>query len=466
MKLQLENVWTKVLESSELELAWLDHYLSFEDKSRFFMRRKYGRGDGLLHLFDHRRGAFPSGLAEKVDIAAAEEGYAVTLDNVRVDPCPPSGGPQSLASHIALRSPGLRDYQCIAVERALARTRGILHLPTGAGKTRIACALVQNATCHWLFLVHRQDLLRQTQRMYHEVTGNEAGHVGEGELCPDTNRRFTVATFQTLAAGLRAKDKRVEHLLADVEGLICDEAHVCAASTFWRVAMKTRRAFYRIGLSGTPLARGDRRGIYTVGALGPVIYHLKPEALIQQGVLARPTIRVRTLVQSCKASSWQAVYTALVERSSARNALVIEMTQRARKPALVFVSRVAHGHALARWLNASGIKAEFQWGASSSSSREAAIKRLRFGDIDVVVCSIIWQEGVDIPEVEAVINAAGGRSTIAAIQRIGRGMRTDEGRKGTFEVWEIYDKDGGFLERHSKERVRAYRKEGHAVQIT
>jgi superfamily II DNA or RNA helicase len=59
--------------------------------------------------------------------------------------------------------------------------------------------------------------------------------------------------------------------------------------------------------------------------------------------------------------------------------------------------------------------------------------------------------------------ASAGKSVIASLQKIGRGMRVSEG-KTTFEVWDFLDEDGSVLERHSARRAATYQSEGYHVQ--
>ena len=94
--------------------------------------------------------------------------------------------------------------------------------------------------------------------------------------------------------------------------------------------------------------------------------------------------------------------------------------------------------------------------------RQAVARRLRRGDTQVVIASVIWQEGIDLPEVRSVVNAAGGRSVIAALQRLGRGMRVAAG-KNEVELWDFRDSGHRWLSRHTKERLAAYLSEGFEV---
>jgi len=250
------------------------------------------------------------------------------------------------------------------------------------------------------------------------------------------------------------------------EGLGVSNCHVLPADSFWRVAMKASSAYFRIGMSGTPLARGDKRSLLAVAATGPVIFRLKPDVLIERGVIARPRIRMLPCMQASGFTpTWNDAYRDLVVNSVPRNRLVVEATRRAAKPALVFVKEVDHGRLLAVALNKAGVRTEFVFGADDTDERRAATARLERGELDALIASVVFQQGVDIPSLASVIVAAGGKSTIASLQRIGRGMRTDGGKKAEFEVYDILDRGNKWLEKHAKARQRAFLKEGHEVVV-
>jgi superfamily II DNA or RNA helicase len=115
-------------------------------------------------------------------------------------------------------------------------------------------------------------------------------------------------------------------------------------------------------------------------------------------------------------------------------------------------------------LRDTGINVELVDGKHATGARKTYIEALERGDLDVLICTVIFQEGVDIPDLQSVIIATGGASSIAAIQRMGRGMRKVAG-KTTFEVWDIMDTGDKWLEKHSRERGRAYLDEGHEVRV-
>ena len=454
MKLGIGNISTTVVDSTEQERTWLRTFLTFGDSGSWFRSRR--GGDGRLHLFNEFRSTFPTGCLDLVLKGLEQDGGKPDLVDQRSAPCAPD--PNADLGW-------LRDYQKAAVDAVLARGRGILRCPTGSGKTEIAIGLVKSLPCRWLFLVHRTTLLSQTVERYKLRTGEEAGAIGDGEW--REGARFTVGTFQTVHAALRSEDpatrKRALSLLSNTEGLIIDECHVLPAGSFWRLAQRTSRAYWRIGMSGTPLDRTDRRSVLAIASLGPIVYSIPAQVLVDAGVLAKPEIRIALVQHTTRAGSWPVAYNEAIVGGDVRNGMVVEAARRAAKPTLLFVSKIEHGRILSRLLDRAHINNEFVWGATGTESREASVRRLTRGDVDVVVCSVVFQEGLDVPSLRSVVVATGGKSIIATLQRIGRGMRTTSD-KSTFEVWDFNDKGNKWLERHSRQRLRAYKREGYAVE--
>jgi superfamily II DNA or RNA helicase len=329
-----------------------------------------------------------------------------------------------------------------------------------SGKTEIFAALARLLRIKWLFVVHRGTLVHQAAERFELRTGEKAGVIGEGTWSVE---RVTCATFQTLSARYKSGDPDCLDLLDSAQALMVDEGHTLPANSFWQIAMKTRQAYYRYAMSGTPLARGDKKSILTIAATGKTIYRIKPDVLIAAGVLAKPKIRLIPVVQTSDKPTWQGVYGECIVRSNKRNKAIVYATQRAAKPCMVFVKEITHGKQLKQMLAEAGMKSEFVWGTDSNERRMAAVTRLVRTDIDVLICSTIFNEGVDIPALASVVIASGGKSLIAAIQRVGRGMRTDGGRKTEFEVWDIADRGNKWLDRHTRWRFRAYAGEGYEV---
>ena len=273
------------------------------------------------------------------------------------------------------------------------------------------------------------------------------------------------------------------------DGVVVHNCHHLPADTFWQVAMACPNAYWRYGYSATPFDRGDRKSLLAVAAIGPGIYRIEQKTLVDLGVIAKARVELvkvqmpRAEVNGMDWSGYADAYDALVALGS-RNRVVMAEARKAKKPALVFVSRVEHGKLIAEALTRAGTPAEFMWGEKATPEREAAVRRLEHGDTDVIVANVVFQAGINIPTLATVINAAGGKSHIAALQQAGRGSRRLDragnvvkdaftvvdlldvgcGCRRTVDKRGVYDhKPCQWLHAHARSRRRAYLGEGYEV---
>lgn len=458
MRIEIGTSWCKASELNTKEFRWLKDYLAFPVEGAWFSKAyKKGFWDGCIHLFREKTGLFPVGLYRLVKKGAKNEGFLIEARTQRVAPC-------VLDQSVDIS--WLRPYQRTAYNHAMRYENGLLWMATGSGKTEILAALVASLPTRWLFVVHRKGLMHDAAARIEKRTGIVCGKIGDGLW--ELDHRVTVSTFQTLSKALklkdRAKQKEVKTFMAQQGGLICDEAHTTGADTFFKVAMAAKNAYWRLGLSGTPLARGDKKSIFTVACLGPVIWRLRADTLIDAGYLARPLIRMIEVEQYSDKPTWQGVYGDLIVKSKERNRIVCKMAIAAEKPCLLFVKQVSHGREITKSLQRCGLNAAFVWGEKGTMQRQEAVKALERADLDVLVCSVIFQEGVDIPSLRSVVMAAGGKSVIATLQKIGRGMRKAKG-KTHFEVWDILDRGSDWTAKQARKRKSTYEKEHYEVKI-
>ena len=90
------------------------------------------------------------------------------------------------------------------------------------------------------------------------------------------------------------------------------------------------------------------------------------------------------------------------------------------------------------------------------------VEDFRSGKYQVLIASPVLDEGIDLPEIEALVILSGGKSLIKIIQRLGRALRPKPGENEVFVV-DFYDKHHPWLTSHSKKRYGEYTEEGHTV---
>jgi superfamily II DNA or RNA helicase len=475
MIVQLGNVRVQVVAATAEEEDWLTAYLGVPDEKAKY---RTGNAPASRPLYSRRSRTFPAGLLGMVRDDGKLAGFTVQVRDMRARPCAPD-------PRVDLT--WLTDFQQDAVEHGFAKQRGVFHCGTGAGKTEIMVALGAVLPCEQVVFVHRVSLLKEIGERFERRTGERAGSVGGGVV---NLQRFTVAMFQTVHRAVGAKDAKILGWLARCGVMHVDEGHTLPSATFWQVTVACSNAFFRYAYSATPFARADHRGMLVVAATGPVLYRVRMSELVDQGIVARGSVRLVRYTHRGKGlrggQLYADAYAANIVANPARNTLVVETVRRAPKPLLLFVRVLEHGKLLAAELNAAGVSSEFLWGAHNVAKREAAVHRLEHGDIEVIVANVIFQEGVNIPSLRTVVSAAGGKSEIAALQNAGRGSRRRD-REGAvskeeFVVYDIADTPCAhcglvgtegelvfrhrvcqWFARHTRARHASYLAEGYAV---
>jgi superfamily II DNA or RNA helicase len=347
-------------------------------------------------------------------------------------------------------------------------------------------ALAKAIPVKWLMVAPEKDLLHNLADRWEKRTGQKAGRIGDSMW--EEADRVNVATFQTLSKAMENNDPRFHALVNDVGGFIVDEVHQAPSDSYFKVCMAIPNAYWRLGFSGTPLSRGDSKSPFAIGATGEVICKLSPQFLIERGFISRPEITMVRVPQGApSAKTYQGAYKERIVRSRVRNNVILECVAQAQKPCLIFVQYTNHGKELKELLSKKHpeLRVQYIHGTHSTKQRDQVIDSLKWGDVDVLIASKILQTGTDIPDLRSLVVATAGASNIAALQRLGRGMRVlrdSDGKviKNSVEVYDIYDVDEKavnphtgrkratkmkWFEKHAEERLAWYRCEGNPVTI-
>ena len=330
----------------------------------------------------------------------------------------------------------------LAREREQGRNRNLLVAATGTGKTVVA-ALDYRDTCvrlghrpRLLFVAHRAQILRQALRTYREVLRDHSF----GELLTGG---FTPARHDHLFASIDSLTSRalVERLGGDYwHTVVIDECHRLAADRFDRLA-RTIRPAVLLGLTATP-ERSDGQPIqpyFTPRPDGEPAVELRLWDALDMQLLAPFEYYACDDETDFSEVPWDrpgeaAAIERLVTGNDVRARMVINEWRRLsgnprRSKALVFCVSIAHARFMADKLTAAGLPALCVVGETPKVEQLRAPRRLTNGDVCALVTVDLYNEGVDIPDVDTLILLRPTQSPVLFQQQIGRGLRLWPGKE-------------------------------------
>jgi superfamily II DNA or RNA helicase len=463
------NQRVRILGAPTKVLAGLDRICSYRVSGyRFSSAFKVGRWDGKQHLLVYRKNPsgyfFPFGLLE--DVCAYLNKKALDFE-VRWEE---RREQREEIGYEWNQDIVLRPYQNLAVREILSggwrRGTGILKMPPRSGKTKTAARIIWALKARTLFIVSSDSstmtLLYQAHEALKDALGVSPGIIGdqrwyEGDV--------TVASIQTLTRRRQNRAPDYLRLLDRYDCVIFDEAHHLKGNE-WHKVMMDFDAPYKIGLSATAYLNDEgenQKGVIWLKACcGDVRVDFSPSELIEAGYLLRPQIKLYPIDKpDLSEENWDGkLLEKAIYKNSHRNqeiARIVRALVRERGlKTLVVSSRLAQVRDLTNILQGKGLRAESITGATSSGLRRRIIQKFQKGEVEVIV-GTVFGEGVDIPEIEAVVNAEGGKDPKAVIQRL-RNLTLSEGKTEAVMV-DFIDRTNPYVADHSLARLRAYRAE-------
>jgi superfamily II DNA or RNA helicase len=441
----------------------VDHTSYFKQGYQFMPKYKQGFWDGRIKLFNKRKQTFPAGLVSYVQEALEEEGVKVQIEDQR---CCPAIAPvtQEITLHgVSFDYP--YDFQLDCMEQMILNKRGVVAVATSGGKTEIACLVTACLRLPTLFMVPGKELLYQTRDRFATRLGvdvSEIGIIGDGHW--DPRNWITVATVASVYKSLE-REEGAEYLNC-IDLLFYDECHKIGSDS-WFITSRACNAFFRFGLSGTPLKRTDGADLRLLAATGPIIYEVRNKHLIERGISSEVEIQMVPIHQPFipEKTPYQDVYKAGIVDNLVRNRILCTIAagqvEEGRK-VIILVKEIDHGHEIdsRMWSfrQKSFISHQFINGQESSEVRREALENFKKGDLSVLIATAILDEGVDLPNIDTLILAGGGKSSIKTLQRIGRGLRLG-GIDNRLIVIDTADYQHRYLLEHSLQRLTDYKAE-------
>ncbi|HVF53072.1 MAG TPA: DUF3427 domain-containing protein [Actinomycetota bacterium] len=319
-----------------------------------------------------------------------------------------------------------------------SRNRNLVVAATGTGKTVIAALDYRRLAEEWggaslLFVAHRKEILTQSLTTFRHVMRD--GSFGELQVGDERADRWQ-HVFASVQGLSREMVESLEPSKFDV--VIIDEFHHAAAPTYARL-LDHLAPKQLLGLTATP-ERTDGQDV-TVWFGGRIAAELRVWQAIDEGLLCPfqyfgvadevdlGTVAWRQGGYDLRALS--EVYTGNEARvAKVLRALKETVFDVGRMRALGFCVSVEHAKFMAESFQRAGIPSRAVHGGSAPDDREQALRDLRDRRVNVLFAVDLYNEGVDVPEIDTVLFLRPTESATVFLQQLGRGLRTCPGKAG------------------------------------
>lgn len=308
--------------------------------------------------------------------------------------------------------------------RRSGRTKALLISATGTGKTYLAAFSVQKAAPRRiLFLVHREQILKQAAQTFQHVLGN----ISIGFLT-GTHKNFTAPYLFSTISMMAKPEILTQFAPTYFDYIIIDETHRAGAASYRKIIEYFRPQFC-LGMTATP-SRSDGFDIYRLFDYN-IAYEIHLKQAMQENMLCPfHYFGITDITIDNKEIDDISAFTELTADERVEH--IIEKAQfygwcGERVKGLVFCRNIEEARILSQKFNAKGFFTVALCGEDKREIRENAISRLeqkeRFGGLDYIFTVDIMNEGIDIPAVNQIIMLRPTKSSIIFVQQMGRGLR-------------------------------------------
>lgn len=413
-------------------------------------------------------GKFDIGLYQNISAFCTKEGLSQPEINSNfLDVFSPNLNTQDIHS----LNISLRDYQTESINIALKKGRGVIVLPTGAGKTLTIATLYNsivkaNSTFNCIVIVPTIQLIRQTYSDFIEYGINpEDISKWSGDDIPNLKCKIVVAGLQIL----QSQSSKYTEYLNTVKVLVIDECHKLRKKNEFNNLIKIIKTPYRFGFTGTmPSDQLDQWNI--IGKIGPIIYEKQSIDLRDNKQIANISIQILLFnyVNAPKLATPNSFSPTkafdeeidFLINSPERNKKIATICNNTDKNTLVVVERITHGELLFNIIkNTCNNKQVFFIQGSVDVEVRENIRSLMETNNNIVCIAIskIFAEGINIRNLHYIVFAANGKAKIKILQTIGRGVRLHP-LKNMLYIFDIAD-SLRYGAKHLKERIKLYETE-------
>lgn len=358
----------------------------------------------------------------------------------------------------------LRYYQIESVQKAIEKRIGILSLGTSAGKLAIMAEAIKQLNVRSLVIVNRIELVEQTAQGFEDYLGVKVGRMYEGTL--DINNQITVASVQTISAILKRNEKKLITYLFNVNALMFDECQNVTDKGFYTQILKYLvNADYIIGLSGSAWRNYEPETLSMKALVGDIIYSKTTRELELEGFICpTKTLFIRAPETSADEHlAYHDAYDYYITKNEARNGVVKQIVEKYKdtKKILILTKLIEHGQILQEMIPQSLLINSNTATAERRSHFEKFKKERGFV---LIGSQQIFSTGINIPDLDLIINVSASKSSIMCIQSIGRVKRKFPGKEFGYYI-DFFDNDVEVFSHGSRKRMRLLEAHGNDYNI-
>lgn len=469
---EVGNTWTSILEYDPFILGILDKESRYPTPQALAYQHGFrspeGEGTGwdgwirLLHQPKTMYPYFPTGLLPKLTRICTKYQYVPQARDTRVRP--DMGFPE-------LCTIPLRDYQEAAVTAGEKTGRGVFDMPPRSGKTRTMCELHRRIALPTIWIAPTDRIVDQTAKVIEGFFGrNYVCHLIGSSNWPHAAKMPVVVCTAATASGLP------DAFYASRQMVVVDEWHHASAKTYTKeIFPKCDHVYYRYGMTGT-FFRSGTDALAMHGLLSNTIYKVSSAELLRRGFLVPTKVAFVPVPAHPKLRGAGNMFSGGfgklgIHEHHYRNQLVasaaLQLYQMGRK-VLILVGTKAQGreldHCLSHYLPEAPAGAEFQAVEFLSTDRPRDVQVrvissfLDNQEVKILLGTSLLGEGVDLPNVDALVYARGEKAEVTLTQNAYRVCTAIPGKREAVIV-DFADRHHRHLLAHSEERLECYYQE-------
>lgn len=433
--------------------------------------------DGWYRKYDSRRSRIARPFLNELILCCKEYDFPLEFKDLRKSPTLK----RDPITADMLGGITLDDYQLEAIKAALENEVGIVHVPTGGGKTEIMASIIKSYNLPTVIMADQRIVIEQIkERLELRDIIDEVGLFYGGSR--PNGQKVIVGSIQSLSsppASLRRKnwkqyEKRKENsakfqeIVKASKLLLVDECDKAVDNRYHKLFMNHYNGRYKYGFSGTPFDKDKPvEALKLKEHMGSVIYEISRRKLEEVGriIPIRATmIAVGEDGDRQDRMAYDIAQRELMIDSDTYHQKIKQIVTAFPKDRTMILVDTNHiedlGKALEKKINGS----IFIYGKTSNRKRQQAIQAFESGELKCLIGGKILKRGLDIKGgVHNLIICGGGKLHSDFDQKVGRAVRLND--RGYARLFCFFHLDNYYLYKHSKEQLKSIITMGYDVKV-